>query len=42
MLLFMYGAMTGAAVTILFISCIAINSPDYWKEERKHGESKDD
>ncbi len=41
MLLFVYGALAGSGLTLMFLTLIAINSPDYWKEERKHGESKE-
>lgn len=39
MLELIYGAVIGAGLTLMFISFIAINYPDNWKEE-KHGKSK--
>lgn len=39
MLELLYGAIIGACLTLMFMSCIAINYPDNWKEE-KHGKNK--
>lgn len=33
MLKLIYGAVIGAGLTLMFMSCIAINYPDDWKEE---------